>query len=91
MLDPFKLNLVSFHSQRIHEGLSEEEAWRLFQQLLEALVYMSSLGILHRDIKLTNIFIGKHLVVLGIGLNLIITICKMPRATVKVNANFFYQ
>ncbi|KAJ6576175.1 hypothetical protein DFH09DRAFT_1454036, partial [Mycena vulgaris] len=45
--------------ERIDEGLSEEEAWRLFQQILEALVYMSSLGILHRDIKLTNIFIGK--------------------------------
>ncbi|KAJ7702683.1 kinase-like domain-containing protein [Mycena rosella] len=43
--------------ERIDEGLSEEEAWRLFQQILEALVYMSSLGILHRDIKLTNIFI----------------------------------
>ncbi|KAJ7668466.1 kinase-like domain-containing protein [Mycena polygramma] len=43
--------------ERIDEGLSEQEAWRLFQQILEALVYMSSLGILHRDIKLTNIFI----------------------------------
>nr|GAT55219.1 predicted protein [Mycena chlorophos] len=43
--------------ERIDEGISEQEAWRLFQQILEALVYMSSLGILHRDIKLTNIFI----------------------------------
>ncbi|KAJ7432513.1 kinase-like domain-containing protein [Mycena galericulata] len=46
--------------ERIQEGLSEEEAWRLFQQILEALVYMSSLGILHRDIKLTNIFIDAN-------------------------------
>ena len=38
----FKCNL---NSQRIDEGLSEQEAWRLFQQILEALVYMSSLGI----------------------------------------------
>ncbi|KAF7297638.1 hypothetical protein MKEN_01386800 [Mycena kentingensis (nom. inval.)] len=43
--------------ERIDEGISEQEAWRLFQQILEALVYMSSSGILHRDIKLTNIFI----------------------------------
>ncbi|KAF7299301.1 hypothetical protein MIND_00879100 [Mycena indigotica] len=43
--------------ERIDEGITEQEAWRLFQQILEALVYMSSLGILHRDIKLTNIFI----------------------------------
>lgn len=43
--------------ERIAEGLSETEAWRLFQQIVDALVHMSSLGILHRDIKLTNIFI----------------------------------
>ncbi|KAJ7874765.1 kinase-like domain-containing protein [Mycena olivaceomarginata] len=46
--------------ERIDEGMSEQEAWRLFQQILEALVYMSSLGILHRDIKLTNIFIDAN-------------------------------
>ncbi|KZT71101.1 Serine/threonine-protein kinase [Daedalea quercina L-15889] len=44
--------------ERIAEGLSEEDAWRLFQQIVDALVHMSSLGILHRDIKLTNIFIA---------------------------------
>ncbi|THH07416.1 hypothetical protein EW145_g3398 [Phellinidium pouzarii] len=43
--------------ERIAEGISEEEAWRLFQQITDALVHMASLGILHRDIKLTNIFI----------------------------------
>lgn len=43
--------------ERVAEGLSEEEAWRLFYQILEALVHMGSMGILHRDIKLTNIFI----------------------------------
>ncbi|KAG1764160.1 kinase-like domain-containing protein [Suillus placidus] len=42
---------------RVAEGLSEEEAWRLFYQILDALVHMGSMGILHRDIKLTNIFI----------------------------------
>ncbi|KAK2467467.1 hypothetical protein APHAL10511_000322 [Amanita phalloides] len=43
--------------ERVDEGISEGEAWRLFQQILDALVHMSTLGILHRDIKLTNIFI----------------------------------
>jgi eukaryotic translation initiation factor 2-alpha kinase 4 len=42
----------------IEDGLTEDEAWRLFRQILEALVYISSLGILHRDIKCTNVFIG---------------------------------
>ncbi|KAF9445879.1 Serine/threonine-protein kinase [Macrolepiota fuliginosa MF-IS2] len=43
--------------ERIDEGITEDEAWRLFGQILDALVHMSTLGILHRDIKLTNIFI----------------------------------
>ncbi|KAI0653862.1 Serine/threonine-protein kinase [Cubamyces menziesii] len=43
--------------ERINDGLDEQEAWRLFHQILDALVHMSNLGILHRDIKLTNIFI----------------------------------
>ncbi|TFY68401.1 hypothetical protein EVJ58_g1031 [Rhodofomes roseus] len=43
--------------ERIAEGLTEQDAWRLLQQIVDALVHMSSLGILHRDIKLTNIFI----------------------------------
>ncbi|KAG0696775.1 hypothetical protein DFH29DRAFT_949716 [Suillus ampliporus] len=43
--------------ERVAEGVSEEEAWRLFYQILDALVHMGSMGILHRDIKLTNIFI----------------------------------
>ncbi|EKM52933.1 uncharacterized protein PHACADRAFT_259100 [Phanerochaete carnosa HHB-10118-sp] len=43
--------------ERIAEGLSESETWRLFQQIVDALVHMSSMNILHRDIKLTNIFI----------------------------------
>ncbi|CAE6423470.1 unnamed protein product [Rhizoctonia solani] len=38
-------------------GFSEEESWRLFRQLVEALVHLQQNGILHRDIKLSNIFI----------------------------------
>ncbi|KAG6888788.1 hypothetical protein C0992_007518 [Termitomyces sp. T32_za158] len=45
--------------ERIDEGITQDEAWRLFQQIVDALVHMSTLSILHRDIKLTNIFIGK--------------------------------
>ncbi|EJD34852.1 kinase-like protein [Auricularia subglabra TFB-10046 SS5] len=43
--------------ERVEDGLEEEESWRLFHQVLEALVHMSSLGIIHRDIKLSNVFI----------------------------------
>lgn len=38
-------------------GFSEDESWRLFRQLVEALVHLQQNGILHRDIKLSNIFI----------------------------------
>ncbi|CAE7198685.1 unnamed protein product [Rhizoctonia solani] len=38
-------------------GFSEDESWRLFRQLIEALIHLQQNGILHRDIKLSNIFI----------------------------------
>ncbi|KAF8610330.1 Serine/threonine-protein kinase [Ceratobasidium sp. AG-I] len=38
-------------------GITEEESWRLFRQLIEALVHLEQNGILHRDIKPSNIFV----------------------------------
>ena len=34
--------------ERIAEGITEEEAWRLFQQIVEALVHISNRGIVRR-------------------------------------------
>jgi hypothetical protein len=34
--------------KRVAEGLSEEEAWRLFYQILDALVHMGSMGIVSK-------------------------------------------
>ncbi|KAG9126718.1 hypothetical protein FRC07_002261 [Ceratobasidium sp. 392] len=42
------------------EGFSENDSWRLFRQITEALVYLQTIGILHRDIKLSNIFIDAN-------------------------------
>ena len=36
------------------EGLSEEEAWRLFHQILDALVHMGSMGIVSQDHRLVR-------------------------------------
>ena len=36
--------LISY-LKRVAAGLDEDEAWKLFNQLLDALVHMSSLGI----------------------------------------------
>ena len=47
-----------FFFKLVDEGISEDEAWRLFLQIVDALSHMSTHTILHRDIKLTNIFIG---------------------------------
>lgn len=35
--------------ERVEEGLDEDEAWRLFNQILDALVHMSSLGIVRQS------------------------------------------
>lgn len=44
--DTLRLPSPTRHNlQRIAEGLLEDEAWRLFQQVVDALVHMSSLGI----------------------------------------------
>ncbi|KAG6890525.1 hypothetical protein C0995_007725 [Termitomyces sp. Mi166 len=51
--------------ERIDEGITQDEAWRLFQQIVDALVHMSTLSILHRDIKLTNIFIEPNILFLA--------------------------
>ncbi|KAG6906894.1 hypothetical protein DXG01_011482 [Tephrocybe rancida] len=44
--------------ERIDEEITRDEARQLFQQIVDALAHISTLSILHRDIKLTNIFIG---------------------------------
>ncbi|KZS96040.1 Serine/threonine-protein kinase [Sistotremastrum niveocremeum HHB9708] len=46
--------------EKVADGISEEESWRLFHQIVDALVHMANLGILHRDIKLGNIFIDAN-------------------------------
>ena len=53
--DPTNLSLVS---QAIARGLSEEDAWRLFRQILDALSHMTKLGIVHRDLKPSNLLMG---------------------------------
>ncbi|KAJ2159991.1 eukaryotic translation initiation factor 2-alpha kinase [Coemansia sp. RSA 552] len=44
-------------SDLIREGLSEKEAWRLFQQILEGLQHIHQCGVIHRDLKPVNAFL----------------------------------
>lgn len=41
--------------EAIDRGLTVEESWRLFRQMIEALAHVASLGIIHRDLKPSNI------------------------------------
>lgn len=44
----------------IDDGISPEEAWRLFRQVLEGLAYIHKQGMIHRDLKPGNIFIDAN-------------------------------
>ncbi|WFD33298.1 non-specific serine/threonine protein kinase [Malassezia cuniculi] len=44
----------------IEQGISIDECWRIFRQMLEALAHIASLGIIHRDLKPSNVLVCKH-------------------------------
>ena len=52
-------DLLDYLNSRGH--LPEEEARHIFQQMCQAISYIHSLGIAHRDIKLENVFFNKHM------------------------------
>lgn len=50
----------------VDEGIRDDEAWRLFRQILEGLFYVHSQGLIHRDLKPSNVFLdSKNNVKLG--------------------------
>lgn len=44
----------------IERGLSVDQAWHIFRQMLEALAHIASLGIIHRDLKPSNVLMDAH-------------------------------
>ncbi|WFD22050.1 non-specific serine/threonine protein kinase [Malassezia equina] len=44
----------------IERGLSVDQTWHIFRQMLEALAHIASLGIIHRDLKPSNVLMDAH-------------------------------
>ena len=44
----------------LEHGVSVDQAWHIFRQMLEALAHIASLGIIHRDLKPSNVLMDTH-------------------------------
>ena len=51
-------NLYHFMKSKKSKHLSEKEAVPVFRQIVSAVAFMHSLGLVHRDLKLENILIN---------------------------------
>ena len=47
-------------SDALERGLSIDQAWHIFRQMLEALAHIASLGIIHRDLKPSNVLMDTN-------------------------------
>ena len=69
-------SLDQFIRSKTEGRLKEEEAHKIFTQVLKAVVYLEANNVVHRDLKPENILLNKHLEVkiIDFGFSLI---CKL--------------
>jgi len=74
-------SLFSYLKEMINRQMDEEEARRIFQQILTALKYCHSKSIAHRDIKLENVLLdeNKNVKIIDFGFSTCIPYYKKKR------------
>lgn len=54
-------SLEQYMKSKIDGKMKEDEAGKVFRQVLEAVKYLEDVGVTHRDIKTENVLLNKYL------------------------------
>jgi eukaryotic translation initiation factor 2-alpha kinase 4 len=82
LMEYCELTLSEAVSKIRSEGNGDEAIWALFGQILEGFAHLHANGIIHRDVKPSNLFVHNHNAKIG-DLGLATTFSKSPSGTMR--------